>query len=684
MTSPYDILFEPVKIGPVTAPNRFYQVPHCNGFGYRMPRGLATMRGLKAEGGWGVVSTEEVEIHHTSDLAPYFEGRLWSDNDIPAVALMANAVHKHGSLAAIELVHNGLDANNLYSRATPLGPRSMGTLGGSGYEPVQSHRMDKEDIRNVRRWHRAAALRAKKAGFDIIYCYAAHGLNLAMQFIMRRTNDRTDEYGGSLENRVRFLRELIEDTKDAVGDQCAVAVRFAVDELMGTEGITHQGEGHDVVAMLAELPDLWDVNISAWSNDSATSRFEKEGYQEKYTAFVKTLTSKPVVGVGRYTSPDSMASAVRRGVLDLIGAARPSIADPFLPKKINENRLEDIRECIGCNICVTGDTRYVPLRCTQNPTMGEEWRRGWHPENISPRKSESEIMVVGAGPAGLECARALGMRGYQVNLVEGRRELGGRVLRESTLPGLGEWRRVVDWRLTQLSKLPNVSVFPSSLMSSADLLESGIPNIMIATGSSFRRDGFGRSTHAPIPGHNLPGVFTPDDILDGKIPSGRVLVFDDDHYYMGGAIAELLADKGCQVSLATPAPMVSYWTQFTLEQERIEKCLLNRGVKLFPRHSLTEIQLDNLKLESNITGSEINLGMDAVVLVTDRNPNDGLYNELIPARLDGRLQTLRLIGDAEAPNIIAQAVFSGHLAARNFDELVDLDETPFKIEYLAQ
>jgi dimethylamine/trimethylamine dehydrogenase len=141
------------------------------------------------------------------------------------MALMAEAVHRHGSLAAIELVHNGLDANNLYSRAASLAPTSMCTLGGSGFEPVQSRRMDKEDIRNVRRWHRAAALRAKRAGFDIIYCHAAHALTLPMQFIMRRINDRSDEYGGSLENRVRFLRELIEDTHEAVGDTCAVAVR---------------------------------------------------------------------------------------------------------------------------------------------------------------------------------------------------------------------------------------------------------------------------------------------------------------------------------------------------------------------------------------------------------------------------------------------------------------------------
>jgi dimethylamine/trimethylamine dehydrogenase len=527
MRSPYDILFEPVQIGPVTAPNRFYQVPHCNGFGHRMPRGLAAMRGIKAEGGWGVVCTEEVEIHHSSDLSPYIEGRLWSDDDIPALALMADAVHAYGALAGIELAYNGLDANNLYTRVPPLSATSMGTLGGTGYDPVQTRRMDREDIRNLRRWHRAAALRAKRAGFDLIYVYAGHVLTAAAQFLLRRYNDRTDEYGGSLENRTRLFRELLEDTKEAVGDKCGVVARFAVEELLGDEGITHQGEGHEVIAMLAELPDLWDVNISGWSNDSATSRFEKEGYQEKYTAFVKSLTSKPVVGVGRYTSPDSMVSAVQRGVLDMIGAARPSIADPFLPNKIKEDRLEEIRECIGCNICVTGDTRFVPIRCTQNPTMGEEWRRGWHPEIIAPKKSEAEIMVVGAGPAGLECAVSLGQRGYHVTLLDARRELGGRVILESALPGLSEWRRVAEWRLARLAKMSNVSQYPSSRMTAAEILETGIPHVILATGATYRRDGKGRSIHHPIPGHDpstssgrrSPGIFTPDDIMDGNLPA---------------------------------------------------------------------------------------------------------------------------------------------------------------------
>jgi dimethylamine/trimethylamine dehydrogenase len=683
MASRYDILFQPIKLGPVTAPNRFYQVPHCNGFGWRMPQGMSAMRGMKAEGGWGVVCTEETEIHHSSDLSPFFEGRIWSNDDIPAWQLMTEAVHKHGALAGIELTYNGHDAPNLYSRAAPFDLRSRGIVGGSGYEPGQSRAASKDDLKQVRKWHRNAAIRAKNAGFDIIYCYAAHGLSLAFHFLSKE-NDRADEYGGKLENRVRFLRELIEDTKEAVGDTCAVALRFAVDELLGSAGMQFDGEAQDIVGILAELPDLWDVNVANWSNDSTTSRFEKEGNQEKYISFVKKLTTKPVVGVGRYTSPDSMASAIERGIMDLIGSARPSIADPFLPNKIKEDRLEDIRECIGCNICVTGDMRYVPIRCTQNPTMGEEWRRGWHPEIIAQKKSEEEILIVGAGPAGLEAARALGQRGYHVILTDSKREAGGRVALESALPNLSEWRRVMDWRLTQINKTPNIFFYPSSPMTAQDILEAGAPHVILATGATWRRDGVGRYLSRPVPGNG--NIFTPDDLMNGivpgggKLPSDKVVIYDDDHYYMGGVLAELLVQNGCEVTLVTPAPSISYWTQFTLEQTRILKRLNNLKVNLLANHFIASCNPTTVTVTNSITSAESTLACDAIVMVTDRIPNDALYHELKPALTEGKLKSLRLIGDAEAPNIIAQAVFSGHLAAREFDEQVDPDKTPFKVE----
>ena len=438
----YDILFEPVRIGPVTARNRFYQVPHCNGMGYRDASGLAAMRAIKAEGGWGVVCTEQTEIHPTSDISPFIELRAWSDQDIPMLARVADGVHAHGALAGLQLCHNGMNSPNLTSREIPLGPVDLPVATFTN-DPVQARAMDRQDIADLRHWHRQAALRAKRADYDIVYVYAGKLFGGPMFFLSRRYNTRGDEYGGSLENRARLLRELLEDTRDAVGDRCAVACRISVDELIGPDGL-HREEAEEVIGLLGDIPDLWDLTLSGWENDSQTSRFSPEAYQEPFVHTIKRFTRKPVVGVGRFTSPDTMVRMVKSGILDLVGAARPSIADPFLPKKLEEGRIDDIRECIGCNICVSGDFTASPSRCTQNPSMGEEWRRGWHPEYIRPRQSDDRVLVVGAGPAGLEAAMMLSRRGHEVSLAEASATLGGRVERERRLPGLSAWGRVVD------------------------------------------------------------------------------------------------------------------------------------------------------------------------------------------------------------------------------------------------
>ncbi len=665
----YDILFEPVAIGPVTARNRFFQVAHCNGYGWTQPQALAEMRGLKAEGGWSVVTTEEVEIHPTGDCEPYHEGRLWTDEDIPALALMAEAVHSHNSLAAIEIMHHGPSSSNRGSREVPMGPSHRPV---TIYDPVQARAMDKQDIRDLRRWHREAALRSKRAGFDIVYVYAAHDLGIPMHFLSRQMNDRSDEYGGSLENRARLLRELIEDTKDAVGGTCGVAVRLAVDQLLGDEGITSAGEGRDVIAMLAELPDLWDVNISGWSNDSATSRFEKEGFQEDYFRFVKSVTTKPVVGVGRYTSPDKMVSLIKGGVLDFIGAARPSIADPFLPKKIEEGRLEDIRECIGCNMCVTSDYTMTNLRCTQNPTMGEEWRRGWHPERIAPKTSDNTVLVVGAGPAGLEAALSAARRGYEVHLAEATRDLGGRVLREAkNLPGLSEWIRVRDWRIGQLAKLDNATIYRESKLRVEDITAFGAGHVVIATGAAWRRDGVGREHGRAVPGFDKPNVFTPDDILNGKMPEGPIVIFDDDHYYMGGIIAEKCASAGCATTLVTPALQPSDFTSYTLEATKIARRLTKLGVTLLTRHGVAAFHGDGVEVIDQLSDMSRRVPAASLITVTARLPVDDLHTELHTMMDKGdapHIVSLKRIGDCFAPSTIQAAVYAGHKWARELDD----------------
>ncbi|MAY47241.1 MAG: NADH:flavin oxidoreductase [Rhodobacteraceae bacterium] len=675
----YALLFEPVRIGPVTARNRFFQVPHCNGLGHIRPRAEAAMRAMKAEGGWAVVSNQETEIHPTSDLAPYAEGRLWDARDIPALRLMTDAVHAHGSLAAVELVHNGSHAYNGLTRAPILAPSDCATDSGGAR---QATAMDKSDIRALRRWHRDAALRARDAGFDVIYVYAGHNMTVAQHFMLPHMNDRSDEYGGSLENRVRLTRELLEDTRDAVGDTCAIAFRFAVDEMLGNKGMQAAEEGRAIVEMLSDLPDLWDVNVAGWPNDSATTRFQpQDGYQTDYISFVKQVTAKPVVGVGRFTSPDMMMSLVNKGVLDFIGAARPSIADPFLPNKIQEGRIEDIRECIGCNICVSADSEGIPIRCTQNPTMGEEWRRGWHPEIIGAKASDKEVLIVGAGPAGLECAMQMSRRGYGVILADKADDPGGRVLRESRLPGLGAWGRVADHRLYHLRRDPNVRMFLQSEMTADTIAELGTDHVFIATGARWRADGKGRSTQRTPPVITDAQVFTPDDIMDGRLPpDGPVAVYDDDQIYIAAVIAEKLAVDGYRVDFITPAAMVSPFTRLTLEQERVQARLIDLGVTIRCNRTLVSQTADSMRIACTYSGTPQDIHATSSVLVTERIRQKSLYDALN----DSGGIPVTLIGDAASPALIADAVYAGHMAARNFERAPqDIDAEWYRREIIA-
>ena len=662
----YDVLFEPVPLGPVVARNRFFQVPHCNGMGHRDPTAHAVMRGVKAEGGWAVVCTEEVDFHPDSDTSGFVEGRLWDDADIPMHERLVDQVHAHDSLAGIEFVHNGMASANMYGRVPPAGPSHLPV---KGYEPIQARAMTHADITDLRRRHRAAVRRALTAGYDLVYVYAAHNLSTFQHFLSPWSNLRDDDYGGTLANRARLLREVLEDTREECDGRAAVACRIVVDELHGADGI-QRGDMDPLFELIGEIPDVWDVMVGVWEDDSLPSRFGHEAWTEEHFRGIKQLTSKPVVGIGWLTSPDTMVRLVQGGVLDLIGAARPSIADPFLPVKVEEGRLDDIRECIGCNVCVTGDWTMTPIRCTQNPSMGEEWRRDWHPERFRPRGSDAKVLVVGGGPAGMEAAMALGKRGYEVTLAEATRELGGRVLHEARLPGLAAWIRVVDYRRGQLGKLPNVEVALESVVTADEVREYGFDRVAVATGSRWRADGIGRHHTRPIP-VDLVDVLTPDDLFAGARPAGEhVVLYDDDHYYLGGAIAELLAAEGRQVTLVTPATLVSEWTVNTMEQPRIHKRLVEAGVELLTARDLVSAGAGVAQLVDTFTGRESAIPLDSLVLVTARLPNDALAREL----------GVTAVGDALAPGTIASAVWDGRRYAEELDTPPRGDDLPYRRE----
>jgi dimethylamine/trimethylamine dehydrogenase len=684
----YDVLFEQVAIGPKTLRNRFIQVQHCNGAGSDRPGFQARFRATKAEGGWAAVFTESCSIAPEADYAPFVAARLWDEGDVRNLSLTCDEIHEHGALAGVGLAYglmtqagvneSRLALSNVNSTSNP---HLCGTAGGLWC-------VDHHDIRRIRRLYVDAALRAERAGFDIIEINLSHTSSILARFVIPIYNRRADEYGGSLQNRARFAREVLEDVRAALGSECAISVRWGIDTLdetgwgFGGRGVRADGDGVGLIAQLDDLVDYWNLNVGQvglWGEDAGPSRTHPENHQARYTELAKQVTDKPVVNVGRFTNPDTMVSVIESGQCDIIGAARPSIADPFLPRKIEEGRPEDIRECIGCNMCASRwEMRGPALVCTQNATSAEEFRRGWHPERFEAAANrDNDVLVVGAGPAGMECAIVLAKRGMRrVHLVDAEAEIGGTMRWIPRLPGLGEWGRVVNWRAIQMQKLSRSLTFvPSTRLDADDVLDYGAELVVIATGSSWATDGLSGFNPDGIEGVDAAAqdwALTPEQIMvDGLQPTGKsVVVYDCDGYFMGHELAERLAGEGRSVTYVTPFPTVAPYTEYTLEQHRVVAGLRDLGVRFRTQTVLIAADGSQATLTDNLTALEQVVPCDTLVLVTQRKSHDSLFRALRnrPERLaDEAITGLYHIGDCVQPSFIAQAIFSGHRLGREID-----------------
>ena len=684
MNERYKILFESVEIRPKRAKNRFYQVPHAMGSGNDMPNTRAAQRGIKAEGGWAVVNTGYCSIHPSSDDRPLPFARLWSEKDIASHVPMIEAVHEHDALAGIEFFHGGAYTANRHTRMPPISPSGIQQKVS---ELMDMHLtapkvMDKKDIKDLINWHLIATERAIQAGFDIIYCYAGMGF-LPYHFLHPTFNNRSDEYGGSLENRSRLMRELITEMKEVAGDRAAIAVRMSTDELLTFKSESSESEAHEFFEINGEYPDLWDIKMSSWFKECPSGRFAESGHMEPYNSFVKKLTSKPVVGVGWFTSPDIMARQINDGILDFVGAARASIADPFLPNKLKEGREDDIRECIGCNICASCYNQGIPVRCTQNPSMGEEWRRGWHPEKIKPKSSDNSVLVIGGGPAGLEATLSLARRGYSVAIADSNKELGGRINMESKLPGMTSYKRVVDYRVNQISQLNNVEVFLDNTLGPDDILELGVDHVVTATGSTWQPSIMDEKS-APVLIDKTDTIFTPEDILNGCELKSPVIIFDFDYYYMGGLMAEYIKDLGYEVTIITPFDKVSPWSFNSNEIDEIQLSLLEKNIRVLTQHRIIKVEDSSVKTIHKVSREETDIDRGSLVLVGYRKQNDSLYSDLNSREEDLKasgIKSLQNIGDSNAPGAVVHAVYAGHLYANTFDQKDNDSDDDFKLEY---
>jgi dimethylamine/trimethylamine dehydrogenase len=677
------VLFEPLSIGPKTLRNRFYQVPHATGFGTTKAASQAAFRAIKAEGGWAAVCTDYASISSESEESPVVSADFWDADDMRALTLMTEQVHAHGALAGIELFHGGNGSSNAVSRRPLLAPSA---IPGERLSYSVPKSMDSTDIERVQRQWADAALRARDTGFDIVYVYGAHAYLLG-QFLSPYYNKRSDGYGGALIARARMWLETLQRVRDTVGADCAIATRLTVDG-RGTPGIEID-EALEFVRLADPLVDLWDVNAGSWPLDSGTSRYFPQGHQLPFTGRVREATDKPIVSVGRFTDADTMAALVRSGTIDVIGAARPAIADPFLPHKILEGRLDEIRECTGSNVCILKEESFSHVGCVQNASAGEEHRRGWHPELFPPLEHpDKSVLVVGAGAAGMECAIVLGRRGMEaVHLVDAAPQLGGRLVWTRALPTLGDWGRILDWRAVQLTKLANVQVITSTRLDAAAVLDYGAQIVVVATGSHWSGTGLQGPTHEPVAGADAAAeyVLTAEQIMcEGKRPPGpRVVVYDTDGYYVAPGLAEVLVGEGYEVHLVTPFPVVSPVSDETLEGELLRRHLHDLGIQMHRDVTVTSLDSTSVRGEDEF-GEPWSMAADATVLVTSQVADDELYQELSadPAALAAAgIEALYRIGDCLAPRMISESVFDGHRLAMEIESADPSVPLPYDREH---
>ena len=652
-------LFESLQIGPKRARNRFYLAPHGIGLGALNPEKSTRIRSTAAQGGWAVVSTEQTEIGPATDMSPAREFQLYTSEHVAVAERICRGIQDGGALAAIELSFSGCNVSN-WSTWEPSIAATAGLVDdGMGIaSPVSAVFADKAALKLVRDQQFAATRRAADIGFDIVYVYASAVLSLPGQFLSPRYNKRTDDYGGSIRNRVRLIRELIDVTLEAAQGRMAVAVRMTLDDLLDPkDNYSDLAEAFDEIG---DLPDLWDLTIGGMGEDAGSARFNKSEQQTETLKRVKMLTKKPVAAVGLISSTEAMARYIEEGVVDLIAAARASIADPEFPNKIQSGREDEIVHCIKCNVCVACDLIGVPVRCTQNASFGQMATALAAPPH-QPAKDTKTIAVVGAGPAGLEAARLLVADGFNVDLFERRSDLGGRVTDEATLPGLGLWRHVVDDRVRAIDKSRRARVHLETAVTAKDLRSAQFAAVIVATGSEWDADTFGRCGDDPISVAGGVQVVTPKDIYQKAKIGHRTVIYDAEGFYLGGVLAEHLVSLGRQVTLVTPFAEVSPFTKMTMEQFFVHRRLLNLGVDLKLSRRLSGVENDQILHDCVYAGRSEAVTADTLLLVGSRRPNRSLLEN--PPD-DTTAIPFECAGDVAGPGMIAHAIASANRVTR--------------------
>jgi 2,4-dienoyl-CoA reductase-like NADH-dependent reductase (Old Yellow Enzyme family)/thioredoxin reductase len=670
VSSLFEHLFTPLELGPVELRNRIYVTPHSTMFvsdehdnlpGVR----LATYCAERAKGGVGLievsmatVSPEVTSYSGSTDaqFSPLFgglpesmAGRFPIDGCNPRVvegySKLARAVHAHGAKCAIEITAGGTNFGNERGVSQFPWPSISGV---SPQLPFTSREMDENDIEETASGFATAAKFVRDAGLDGVDLHGAHGTLIA-EFLSPAMNRRKDRWGGSVENRMRFLFEVIREVRDAVGDDLAIGMR-----LMGDDGL-EGGIFDDRVEIARKLDGKldWitaDMGLSPHYEDwIAVPMYISSGYNLRVTSPIKAALRKTKVGiVGRYVDPVFAEQLLTEGEADMVAMTRALIADPELPNKAREGRLEEIRPCIGVlQDCQNRTLKGLPMSCTVNPVVSRE--QEWGIGSLRSAPVKKKVLVIGGGPAGLETARVAAERGHHVVIYEKSREPGGQALLASKLPGRSDIRAIIGWQTAQLKKLGvetryGLEVTPDPSLIDFVLEEEKPDAVVIATGSIPIRDGMQPYSFSRVEGWNERIVCTEVDVLEERVELGKkVIVGDTLSFIEAPGMAELLAKEGRDVEVVTWHANIGMELKTTNHWAHLLPRLFAAGVRVTPftwikRIAGHTVTLYNVYDERSERAVE---DVDNVILITGKLQNDSLHSAF-----SGRVGELYLVGDA--------------------------------------
>lgn len=644
MAEEFKYLFSPIKLGPMTVRNRIVVSSHATNFS--LPIGPPTDRAMyywlsKAKGGVGLIVTQFSSVLPISTGGPPVA--FQSDDIIPAYKRVADAIHQEGAKLMVQLALPGKyvtsDAfGGVILSSSPLPSNTV--LRGTGEVPRQ---MESEEIQEAVQAFASAARRAREADLDGVEISMAVGF-LISQFMSPAFNQRTDEYGGSLENRLRFPIEILDAVRDAVGRDFVVGIRMTGDEFL--EG----GIDLDLAKLNAQRLeatgqlDYISICAGTFFNPEAhiPPMYFPLGCFVYLSAAIKEVASLPVMAVGRITDPVQAEKILADGQADLVIMNRATICDPEMPKKAQEGRLDEIRKCTGCNEgCIGRWIQGLPISCAYNPEVGREREFA-----ITPASIKKKVMVIGGGPAGLETARVAALRGHQVSLYERENELGGQLNIAAKAPMREDFLEVPRYYNHQM-KILGVEVNLETEVT-PEMVEVKNPDaVVVATGSL--------PYLMPIPGVERASVVEVRELLQEKVEVGQnVVVIAGEQYIQALSAADFLAEKGKTVELLTEGLYPGARLDAATLQVLLPR-LLTRGVKLTSSTGVKEITENAVVVFNVFTSEERRIeGVDTVVIATEGKADDALYRSL-----RGRVKELYAVGHCVSPRKMITSVLDG-------------------------